>query len=261
MKIGIYGGTFNPIHLGHMEAARFALEYLELDKLLLIPAGIPPHKAMDAGTPEPDLRLAMTDLAAQALGPQAEASDMELRREGKSYTLDTVRAIREQYPKAKLYLLMGTDMFLTFHLWRDPGEIAKRCTLCAFGRSEKDTEELFAVQRAFLGERFGAECVTLVLPRIVDISSTRLREELRLGRGQDYLAPAVYGLILREGLYGVERDLKALSLEDLRAAALSMLKHSRVPHVLGTEETAARLARRWGVDDYKQLTRAPPPYV
>lgn len=249
MKIGIYGGTFNPIHLGHMEAARFALEYLGLDKLLLIPAGIPPHKAMDAGTPEPDLRLAMTDLAAQALGPQAEASDMELRREGKSYTLDTVRAIREQYPKAKLYLLMGTDMFLTFHLWRDPGEIAKRCTLCAFGRSEKDTEELFAVQRAFLGERFGAECVTLVLPRIVDISSTRLREELRLGRGQDYLDPAVYGLILREGLYGVERDLKALSLEDLRAVALSMLKHSRVPHVLGTEETAARLARRWGVNE------------
>lgn len=174
---------------------------------------------------------------------------MELRREGKSYTLDTVRAIREQYPKAKLYLLMGTDMFLTFHLWRDPGEIAKRCTLCAFGRSEKDTEELFAVQRAFLKERFGAECVTLVLPRIVDISSTRLREELRLGRGQDHLDPAVYGLILREGLYGVERDLKALSLEDLRAVALSMLKHSRVPHVLGTEETAARLARRWGVDE------------
>lgn len=249
MKIGIYGGTFNPIHLGHMEAARFAVEYLGLDQLLLVPAGIPPHKTMDAMTPGPDCRLAMTDLAAQALGPQAEASDMELRREGKSYTLDTVRAIREQYPKAKLYLLMGTDMFLTFHLWRDPGEIAKRCTLCAFGRSEKDTEELFAVQRAFLGERFGAECVTLVLPRIVDISSTRLREELRLGRGQDYLDPAVYGLILREGLYGVERDLKALSLEDLRAVALSMLKHSRVPHVLGTEETAARLALRWGEDE------------
>ena len=249
MKIGIYGGTFNPIHLGHMEAARFALEYLGLDKLLLIPAGIPPHKAMDAGTPEPDLRLAMTDLAAPALGPQAEASDMELRREGKSYTLDTVRALRAQYPKARLYLLMGTDMFLTFHLWRGPGEIAKLCTLCAFGRSEKDTEELFAVQRAFLGERFGAEIITLALPRIVDISSTRLREELRLGRGLEYLDPAVYGLILREGLYGVERDLKALSLEDLRAVALSMLKHSRVPHVLGTEETAARLALRWGADE------------
>ena len=249
MKIGIYGGTFNPIHLGHMEAARFAVEYLGLDQLLLVPAGIPPHKTMDAETPGPDCRLAMTDLAAQAVGPAAEASDMELRREGKSYTLDTVRALRAQYPKARLYLLMGTDMFLTFHLWRGPGEIAKLCTLCAFGRSEKDTEELFAVQRAFLGERFGAEIITLALPRIVDISSTRLREELRLGRGLEYLDPAVYGFILRKGLYGVERDLKNLSLEDLRAAALSMLKRSRVPHVLGAEETAARLACRWGVDE------------
>ena len=249
MKIGIYGGTFNPIHLGHMEAARFAVEYLGLDQLLLVPAGIPPHKTMDAMTPGPDCRLAMTDLAAQAVSPAAEASDMELRREGKSYTLDTVRALRAQYPKARLYLLMGTDMFLTFHLWRGPGEIAKLCTLCAFGRSEKDTEELFAVQRAFLGERFGAEIITLALPRIVDISSTRLREELRLGRGLEYLDPAVYGFILRKGLYGVERDLKNLSLEDLRAAALSMLKRSRVPHVLGAEETAARLACRWGVDE------------
>lgn len=246
MKIGIYGGTFNPIHLGHMEAARFAAEYLGLDKLLLVPAGIPPHKTMASGAPSPDCRLAMTDLAAQAVGPMAEASDMELRREGKSYTLDTVRALREQYPKARLYLLMGTDMFLTFHLWRDPGEIAKLCTLCAFGRSEKDAEELFAVQRAFLAERFSAEIITLALPHVVDISSTRLREELRQGRGQEYLDPAVYGLILREGLYGVERDLKNLSLDDLRAASLSMLKHSRVPHVLGAEETAAKLASRWG---------------
>lgn len=249
MKIGIYGGTFNPIHLGHMEAARFAAEYLELDKLLLIPNRIPPHKTMASGAPSPDCRLAMTDLAAQAVGPMAEASDMELHREGKSYTLDTVRALREQYPKARLYLLMGTDMFLTFHLWRDPGEIAKLCTLCAFGRSEKDTEELFSVQRAFLAERFSAQIITLALPHIVDISSTQLREELRQGRGQEYLDPAVYGFILREGLYGVQRDLKALSLDDLRAVSLSMLKRSRVPHVLGTEETAARLARRWGGDE------------
>ena len=71
MKIGIYGGTFNPIHLGHMEAARFAVEYLELDQLLLVPAGIPPHKTMDAETPGPDCRLAMTDLAAQAVSPAA----------------------------------------------------------------------------------------------------------------------------------------------------------------------------------------------
>ncbi len=135
MKIGIYGGTFNPIHLGHIQAARFAAEYLELDRLLLVPAGIPPHKVLDASTPSQDQRLEMAELAAEAIGPTAEASDIELLRKGKSYTLDTVKAVREKYPKARLYLLMGTDMFLTFHLWRDPDKLAKLCTLCAFGRS------------------------------------------------------------------------------------------------------------------------------
>lgn len=248
MKIGIYGGTFNPIHLGHMEAAKFAAEYLQLDKLLLVPAGIPPHKIMEENAPSPDQRLAMVDLAAQAIGAMAEASDLELRREGKSYTLDTLRAVREEFPHAKIYLLMGTDMFLTFHLWKEPEEITRLCTLCAFGRSEKDTETLFGVQREFLREKFGAEAVTLVLPKIVDISSTELRHELGQGRGMEYLDPAVYGYIIMEGLYGVRRDIKNLSLDDLRYAALSMLKHTRVPHVLGTEQAAAKLARRWGVD-------------
>ena len=82
MKIGIYGGTFNPVHLGHIQASRFAAEYLGLDKLLLIPAGVPPHKTMDAGAPEPAQRLAMAELAAEVIGPAAEASDMELRRKG-----------------------------------------------------------------------------------------------------------------------------------------------------------------------------------
>ena len=243
MKIGLYGGTFNPVHLGHIGAARFAVEYLRLDKLLLIPAGIPPHKQMDAGTPVPRCRLEMAALAAEAVGPRAEALDIELRREGKSYTLDTVEAVRKMYPGASFYLLMGTDMFLTFHLWKDPEKIAKRCTLCAFGRSEKDTEELFAVQRAYLWEALGAEAVTIVLPHIVDVSSTWLRERLAVGKGREYLDRAVYGYILREGLYGVKRDLGRLSLDELRDAAVSMLRRRRIPHVLGTEETAARLAR------------------
>ena len=251
MKIGIYGGTFNPIHLGHMAAAKFAAEYLELDKLLLIPAGIPPHKVMAENTAQPEQRLAMTGLAAQALELKgvAEVSDIELRREGKSYTVDTLRALREQYPEDQLYLLMGTDMFLTFQHWRAPEEITKLCTLCAFGRSEKDTEELFAVQRQYLHDTYGASVVTLVLPAIIEISSTELRENLVKGRGREYLAPAVYGYILREQLYGTAADLKDLSLDDLRCVALTLLRHRRIPHVLGTEETAAALARRWGADE------------
>ena len=248
MKIGIYGGTFNPIHLGHIQAARFAAEYLGLDRLLLIPAGVPPHKTMAPGAPGPEQRLAMAEMAAEAIGPAAEASDLELRRKGKSYTLDTVKAIREKHPHARLYLLMGTDMFLTFHLWKNPEKLAKLCTLCAFGRSEADTEELFAAQREHLAKTVGADSVTVTLPEIVEISSTRLREALERGEGREFLDPAVYGYILREGLYGVRKDLKNLSLEDLRCAALSMLKRRRMPHVLGTEETAAKLALRWGED-------------
>ena len=130
-----------------MAAAQFAVEYLKLDKLYLIPVGIPPHKELAEGTPAPEHRLAMAELAGQALGEHVEVLDLELRRQGKSYTLDTVRAIHKRHPKAQLYLLMGTDMFLTFQNWRHPKEIAKICTLCAFGRSEKDTEALFAPQR------------------------------------------------------------------------------------------------------------------
>ncbi len=249
MKIGIYGGTFNPIHLGHMEAARFALEYLALDRLYLIPTGIPPHKRMDADAPEAAQRLEMVRLAAEALGPAVQVDDLELRREGRSYTLDTLRQLKKAHPKDALYLLMGTDMFLTFHRWREPGEIAKLCTLCAFGRSEKDSEELFSVQRAYLRETLGADVVTIALPHIVDISSTRLREHLAEGGGGEYLDPAVYGYILREGLYGAKRNLKELSLEELRCVALSMLRRKRVPHVLGTEQTAGELALRWGEDE------------
>jgi len=250
LKIGIYGGTFNPIHLGHIHAAAVALKILALDKLLLIPAGIPPHKELPENVPEAAHRLAMTKLAGELLGPRVETLDLELRRDGPSYTLDTLRAIREQYPQAELWLLMGTDMFLSFQTWREPGEILKLAGLCAFGRSEKDGEELFAIQRKYLEEQYpGARITTLVLPNVVDISSTELRGLLAAGEGDKFLAPSVYGYILREGLYGTKADLKQLPLDKLRPVALSLLKARRIPHVLGTEETAAALARRWGADE------------
>ena len=251
MRIGIYGGTFNPIHLGHMEAARFAARELKLDQLYLVPAGLPPHKNLSADAPLPEQRLELTRLGAEALDlPNgAEALDLELRREGRSYTLDTLRELRERFPRDRLYLLMGTDMFLTFQDWRGPEKIAKLCTLCAFARREADSLSLLEDQKRYLKKKLGAEVKVLDLPHIIEISSTRLRRALAEGAGREYLAPAVYGYILREGLYGVNADLKHLSLEDLRCAALSMLKHSRIPHVLGAEETAAALARRWGADE------------
>ena len=232
-----------------MAAAQSVVEELKLDKLYLIPVGIPPHKELAEGTPAPEHRLAMTELAGQALGEHVEVLDLELRRQGKSYTLDTVRTIHKRHPKARLYLLMGTDMFLTFQNWRHPKEIAQLCTLCAFARSEKDSEELFAPQRKYLHKAYGADVVTMALPHLVEISSTQLREKMSAGEGNQFLLPAVYGYILMHHLYGTQADLRHLPLDQLRPVALSLLDQRRVPHVLGTEETAAKLARRWGADE------------
>lgn len=261
MRIGIYGGSFNPPHIGHMAAAASAAKYLKLDKLLLIPAGTPPHKQLSADAPEPSRRLTMTrlmgDRLALEIGIPVDVSGMEVVRAGKSYTSDTVRALHDQYPTAELWLLMGTDMFLTFHLWHEPEEIVRCAGLCAFGRSEKDGEELFAPQRDYLAQRFpGCRIVTMTLPNLVEISSTELRERLARGDAGGYLAPAVLGYILREKLYGTNLDLKHLSVDELRPIALSYLKAKRIPHVLGTEKTAAALAEKYGADVEKARVAA-----
>ncbi len=249
MKIGIYGGAFNPPHLGHITAARAVFELLKLDKLLVIPTGHPPHKTLPPGSPGPERRLEMTRLAMAGLGDWMEISDMELRREGNSYTADTLARVKERYPEDELWLLMGADMFLTLQAWREPERILSLAGVAAFGRTEADTEELFSVQRDFLYRRHPqARIFTLSIPGVVDVSSTELRERLAGGEGGSLLAPAVYGYILREKLYGTAADLKNLPLEQLRPVALSCLNHRRIPHVLGTEQEAVRLAERWGAD-------------
>ncbi len=251
MKIGVYGGTFNPPHLGHLAAARTAIEVLKLDKLLLVPAAVPPHKDLPQETPALEHRLAMVEKMADGLQlPKVvEVSQLELERSGKSYTSDTLKAIHDQYPGAELWLLMGTDMFLTLHQWHDPSEILKLAGVCAFGRTEQDGEALFAPQREYLSRTYQAKITTITLPGLVDISSTQLRKLLAQGGGESYLHPSVYGYILMNGLYGTHADLKHLDIPQLRACSYSMVKEKRVRHIRGTEEEAVRLAKRWGADE------------
>ena len=259
MKIGIYGGTFNPPHLGHITAARAVFELLGLDQLLVIPAGLPPHKTMPDGSPTSAQRLEMTRLAAEQLdlGERVKVLDMELRREGRSFTSDTLAQLKDQYPNDELWLLMGTDMFLTLQTWHEPEKILQLAGIAAFGRTEEDTEELFSIQRDYLCEVYPqARIFTLTIPGVVDVSSTELREKLAKGEGGNLLAPAVYGYILRQGLYNTGADLKHLPLDQLRPVALSYLKHKRIPHVLGTEQEAIRLAQRYGADVKKARVAA-----
>ena len=253
MKIGIYGGSFNPPHLGHMAAARAASAALGLDRLLIVPACDPPHKALPAGSPTPEQRLEMAAIMADLL-PGAECWDVEIAREGISYTVDTLEEAKRRWPEAELWLLVGTDMFLTLQDWRDPQRVMELAGICAFGRAEGDSEKLFVPQTEYLSCRYGARITTVSIPDLVEVSSTQIRERLAQG-DWECLAPSVYGYILRKGLYGTSADLARLTVQELRCVSYSMVKAKRLAHIRGTEETAVELARRWGADPEK-LRRA-----
>ena len=253
MKLGIYGGTFNPPHLGHLTSAQAAMDVLGLDHLQFVPAAEPPHKQLPQGSPSPEARLAMVELAADSLllPDRIGVSAIELSRPGKSYTADTLEQLHAQHPEAELWLMMGTDMFLTLQHWREPERITRLAGVCTFARTQSDSGEALAIQADYLQKTFGARTCVLQLPHIVDVSSTQLRELLAKGEGQEYLPPAVYGYIIRHGLYGVHYDLKNLPDRELRACACSMIRAKRIAHVQGTEEEAVRLAQRWGADEEK----------
>ena len=249
MKTGIYGGSFNPIHKGHLTAAESAARQLGLDRLFLIPASVPPHKILSADSADPRQRLEMTVLATAEMSCQVEVLDIELHRTGKSYTSDTLRALKEQYPDDELWLLMGTDMVLSLQTWHEPEVIMSLASIGAFSRTVEGEDAEFAAQKQFLEAAYGARVTTLKNPEVIEISSTQVRAALPAGDGQEYLPAAVYGYILRHGLYGTHADLTKLNADELRCVALSYLKPRRMAHVLGTEQEALRLARRYGVEE------------
>ena len=245
MKIGIYGGTFNPVHTGHIHAAKQAAELLRLDKLLMIPDRIAPHKQIPSGSPTPEQRLEMLILAVQN-EPLIEVSDIELKREGKSYSYLTVEALREQYPAAELYLLMGTDMFLSFRTWMNPDRIMAQATLAVMCRGEKGEKEKILAQKKVL-EDMGAK-VELVENQILAISSTQLRRLVAFDCAGDFLPDGVEEYIRSHKLYDSGADWKNLPMEQLEPIVIRLLNPNRVAHVLGCRDTAVELAKRWGAD-------------
>jgi nicotinate-nucleotide adenylyltransferase len=247
VKIGIYGGTFNPPHLGHMAAAREVQAALGLDKVLLIPDNTPPHKELPSGSPTPQQRLEMTQLMADRLGKHFEACPIELERQGRSYTADTLRELAQRYPGDELYFLMGTDMFLTLEHWYQPETICRYAHIVAFGRNAGDTDT-FQTQKKRLKKRFDAKVKIITLEGLVEVSSTVLRQQLAHGGGRELLEESVYGYILLNHLYGTEVDLHDLSLPDLRACSYAMTRAKRLPHIRGIEAEAALLAAKNGVD-------------
>ena len=247
-RIGIYGGTFNPPHTGHMLALREFAEKLQLDRVLLIPDRVPPHKEMPEGSPDGQTRLRLCQLAAEGL-PFVEVSDLELHREGRSYTVDTVRELAALYPDDERIFLMGTDMFLSFDRWYKPEEIVRYVSLGMANRqtpSETEKSEILA-QKEKLEQEMGAT-VYLTENDLIEISSSAVRLLLRYGAGAEVLPEPVYREILRLNLYRAADDLRCLSEERLREEIRSLHKPRRLPHVEGCCELSVHLAEKWGAD-------------
>ncbi len=245
-RIGIYGGTFNPPHVGHIRAAQYALAALGLDKLLVIPSYISPHKVLPENSPTPNQRLEMLRLCFQN-DEKIYVSDLELKRGGSSYTYETVAQVKAEYPDAELILFMGTDMFLTFLDWRNPQEILKNVSLAVFYRGQREEIEAVSEQKQKIESTGGP--VYLVDNPVTVISSTDMRRMMRMRCAGEFLEPQVWQYICQNGLYGTEDDWKNLSQEDLQQATISLLKPNRVNHVLGCRDTAVKLAKRWGADE------------
>lgn len=248
-KIGIYGGTFNPPHVGHILAAQQCREQLGLDEVIFVPAAIPPHKALAGGSPDGQTRLALTRLAVQD-AEGLSVSDLELSRGGMSYTVDTLRQIKASYHHDKLYLLMGTDMFLSFENWRSPEQILKLAQLVCLHRGKENPQLQAQLEQQAKRMKKQFHCAPLLLDNAcVDISSTQVRRLLFFGCAQAYLPQAVRERIELERLYGLDADYRMLPFDRLKEVSLSLLKPARVAHVVGCCETACALARRYGANE------------
>ena len=244
-RIGIYGGTFNPPHVGHIQAAKQAVAALNLTKLLVIPDRIAPHKQIPGNSPTPRQRLEMLKIALEG-SAGIKVSDLELKREGVSYTYQTIQQLKTQYPDAELVLLMGTDMFLSFHTWKNPEIILENAALGVFYRGEKGEASAIEARKAEM-EQQGA-VIHLVKNPVINISSTQMRRLLAFRCAGEFLPEGVLDYVREHRLYDTRTPWKNLPMEQLEQVVISLLNPNRVKHVLGCRDTAVELAEHWGAD-------------
>lgn len=210
-KIGIMGGTFNPIHIGHILMAQWAMEFAGLDGVIFMPTGNP---YMKAGTEilEGRERLYMVKLGI-AGEPHFFASDMEIRREGNTYTCETLEALKMEYPESELYFIAGADCLYSFERWYHPEKILENSTLIAAARNGSALDALES-KREELMTRFGGRILLMEFPAM-DISSTMLRTRIREGKSIRYLTPdRVCGYIQEKHFYLEKEALSGVSTEE-----------------------------------------------
>jgi len=185
MKVGILGGTFNPVHIGHLILAQTIKEKLDLDRVIFIPANYPPHKYVDLATARK--RLTMVKLAIRD-NPGFQAIDWEIKRGGVSYTIETLRQLKSRYPKRDFFLIIGSDLTDEFYSWKDYGQIQELARIVVARR-----------MNAAFGNKSNFINVDMVG---IGITSSLVRQFIKAGRDIRYLVtPRVFAYIVRNKLY------------------------------------------------------------
>lgn len=243
VKMALFGGTFDPIHEGHIQLALEFARRLQLDRVLLVPTFVPPHKLKSEMATAAD-RLHMCRLAAEK-HPVLEVSEIEISRGGASFTVDTLETLQGQYPDTQWYLITGADMFLTLGTWWRFEDIADLAVLCAAPRGEVTMEQLRKYARVL--EKEGARCRVENIP-VMDISSTDIRRRMADGLPlEGMVPPGVEAYIRKNGLYrggGEKRLSDDQWIEIIRGRETP----KRFRHSLAVADEAARLAKKYGAD-------------
>lgn len=245
-RIALFGGTFDPIHNGHLAVARELAARLALDRVLIMPTFVPPHKIKTEMASAVD-RLEMCRLACEPY-PELAVSDVEINRRGASFTVLTLEQLHREMPDAELFLLVGADMFLTLASWYRFADIAKLATLCAVPRDDVSAADLRAYADAL--EAQGARCVieNIETPRL---SSTAIRQAARAGESlEGWVPPAVAAYIAEHQVYAARRNYRDTE-EQYRDILRGRLTPKRYRHSLAVAEQAEHLARKYGADPEK----------
>lgn len=246
-KIGILGGTFDPIHEGHLKYAKEAADKFGLDRVLFIPTGNPPHKVTHMVTAAKH-RLEMVRLAVLR-DERFEASSYEVDREGETFSVDTITQIRKDYPDSELYYLIGTDVLCNLMRWKESAEVFKMTSFICAKRDGRFTEEM----RQSLEELKKAGCrIEITDFEPIEISSTEIRKMIAEDTAGEYVPEKVLGYIRDNDLYG-NVDFP-LSDDDIQRDLKDFLKKDRYNHSLGVMEEAVRIGKMLGADTVKCRT-------
>lgn len=249
-KVGLFGGSFDPIHKGHVSMALRLAETLQLDGVVLMPTFVPPHKIKESMAAA-EHRLAMCHLAAEEHS-LLSVSEVELCRGGASFTVDTLTVLCEQYPDTEWHLLVGADMFTTLRTWHRFEDITRMAVLCTVAREGTDTEKLLAYAEAL--KRDGVRTHVDVYP-VEPYSSTQVREKVAAGESvADMVGEKVERYIRDNGLYRGDGMKRQTADEQYIEIIRKRLGDYRFHHSLCVAQEAKRLAVLHGADPDKAYT-------